>query len=157
MKTAILRRSQTGDTGTFGTLEVDGMSFHTGELPWRDNVRQKSCVPAGDYLCKWSKSPKFGWVYKLQDVPGRSDVLIHAGNWCGDVDQGYASDVLGCILLGSAKGMVENAKKGFRQYGLSGSRISVERFTQHMAQQDFMLMIIDEYLETGEPTVGDVA
>lgn len=145
MITAVLRRTKTGDTGTFGSLEVDGQTFVTGELPDRDNAPDLSSVPAGTYLCRWSESPRFGHVYQLQDVPGRSHVLIHSGNHCGDTAKGLKSDVEGCILLGSSKGLVGG------QEAVVASRDALERFTALMAQQDFELTIVDEYKEAGDP------
>lgn len=100
MKTAVLLRKRTGDSGTFGELEIDGEKFKTGELPWRDNARGKSCVPAGEYLVEWDPSPKYGFKYELRDVPGRTVILIHSANFMGDEDKGLKAEVDGCIALG---------------------------------------------------------
>jgi len=62
------------------------------ELPWRDNNVRVSCIPDGTYKVIQHTSPKFGWCLWLQDVPGRSEILIHQGN--------YTRQIHGCILPG---------------------------------------------------------
>jgi hypothetical protein len=62
------------------------------ELPWLDNKGRVSCIPTGNYKARKHNSPKFGSSLWLQDVPNRSEILIHKGN--------YYSDILGCILIG---------------------------------------------------------
>lgn len=97
MRRATLTRDPSTDEGTFGTLQLDGQTLHSIELPWRDNKPRESCIPVGLYRCEIVQSPKFGRVYGLRDVPGRSNILIHAANWAGDTSKGYRSDLLGCI------------------------------------------------------------
>jgi hypothetical protein len=63
------------------------------ELPWVNNERRVSCIPEGSYKVIKHKSPKFGNTLWLQDVPNRSEILIHKGN--------FYSDILGCILIGT--------------------------------------------------------
>lgn len=145
MKRAVLRRLQMGDTGTFGTLEIDGHTFRTGELPWRDNASGKSCVPAGDYVVSWRPSGKYGHKYTLTDVPGRTHILIHAANFCGDEDLGYKAQVDGCIALGAGVSELDG------QMAVRGSKDTVQAFETMMNYSDFELEIIDEYLEAGEP------
>jgi len=64
----------------------------TLELPWKNNLKRISCIPAGTYRVVKHKSPKFGECFWVKDVPGRSEILIHKGN--------YHKDVLGCVLVG---------------------------------------------------------
>lgn len=66
--------------------------FKTLELPWKNNERRVSCIPVGIYKAKKHQSPKFGQSFWLQNVPGRSEVLVHPGN--------FTSQILGCILPG---------------------------------------------------------
>lgn len=151
MKTATLRRTVMGDTGTFGTLEVEGQTFRTGELPWRDNATGKSCVPAGVYFVSWRLSGKYGHKFTLLSVDGRSHILIHAANFCGDEDLGYKAQVDGCIALGSDVNELDG------QMAVRGSKDAVAAFEKLMGTDDFELEIIDEYLEAGEaqsPAVG---
>ncbi len=64
----------------------------TMELPWKNNEFQVSCIPAGIYKVKKRKSSKYGEHFHIQDVPKRSLILIHVGN--------FHSDLLGCIAPG---------------------------------------------------------
>ena len=61
----------------------------TIELPWKDNEVRVSCIPAGTYTVKQHTSPSKGSCFEIQDVPGRTHILLHVANW--------AKDVLGCI------------------------------------------------------------
>ena len=49
-------------------------------------------IPAGVYHCGKYPSKKFGLRYHVRDVPERTYILIHAGN--------FVRDTHGCILLG---------------------------------------------------------
>lgn len=63
------------------------------ELSWNNNERRESCIPVGKYQVKKHNSPRFGKSFWVQDVPGRSEILLHPAN--------YHSDLLGCIAPGS--------------------------------------------------------
>lgn len=65
----------------------------TLELPWLNNERRISCIPSGTYPVEKRISPKFGLHFHIRDVPGRSFILIHSGN--------YYTQILGCVLIGS--------------------------------------------------------
>jgi hypothetical protein len=67
--------------------------YYTLELPNRDNRRRISCIPEGEYIAVKHRSPKYKKCFWIQDVPNRSEILIHKGN--------YYFDILGCILIGS--------------------------------------------------------
>jgi hypothetical protein len=67
------------------------------ELPWKGNRNRKSCIPPepGEnavFTFERHESPRFGDTLWIKGVPGRSEILIHAGN--------YVSDTAGCILVG---------------------------------------------------------
>ena len=95
---AILTRFTSNEKGTTGSLEI----FHdsneilfscpTLELPWLNNQRNVSCVPAGVYNVIPHTSKKFGKCFWLQNVANRSGILIHSGNTIADIQ--------GCILVG---------------------------------------------------------
>lgn len=142
MTEAVLIRRRTSDQGTFGELTVDGLTFATGELP-ADAAHP--CIPTGEYDVQWQPSPRFGEKYTLQNVEGRTHILIHAGNCCGDVAKGLKSDVEGCILLGKSVGSLAG------QEAVLQSGDAVKEFQDHMGEQPFRLRIIDEYAETGTP------
>lgn len=139
-----LTRSKTGDTGTFGMLEIAGHTFHTGELPDRGNAEEISSIPAGTYICKWQWSPKFKKnVYHLQDVPGRTVIEIHPANWMGDAGLGLKCQLNGCIALGKSRGQLSG------QDAVIASQAAIEEFEKLLGGQDFELTITDEYFEAG--------
>ena len=77
------------------------LQLRTLERPWVFNERKISCIPSGTYLVKRHISPKFGQCFKIQDVKGRSDILIHSGN--------VVNDTLGCVLVGLTSGTVNDS------------------------------------------------
>lgn len=114
MKRAILTRAPSTDEGTFGMLQLDAQVLRTTELPWRDNKPQASCIPLGVYRCEIVQSPKFGRVYGVQNVPGRSAILIHSANYGGDTTKGYRSQLLGCIAPCMAHGQLNGQMAGLQ-------------------------------------------
>ena len=65
---------------------------HSLELPWLNNVPERSCIPYGTYMVVKEMHPRFGSVFRLPFVIGRSGILIHPGN--------SIHDTKGCILPG---------------------------------------------------------
>jgi hypothetical protein len=140
MKEAVLVRESSTDQGTYGVLSCAGVTFHTLELPWRDNKRQRSCIPVGEYVCQRVNSPRFGRVFHVNNVPGRSAILIHSGNFAGDVDMGYASHVQGCILLGMARGKMRDLS-GSPQRAVLLSKPAVRKFMELVGEGPFLLQV----------------
>lgn len=102
---AILTRNFSSNQGTFGTFRTStGYECVTGELPWRENARSKSCIPRGIYNCVAYNSRRFGRCYLIQEVLQRTKILIHHGNFCGDSDTGLLTESNGCILVGKQCG-----------------------------------------------------
>jgi Family of unknown function (DUF5675) len=132
-------RLQKSDQGTFGKLVCPGFQCLTLELPWKDNKPNISCIPGGEYYVKSRISPKYGKIYWVSDVPDRSFILIHPGNWAGDVSKKYRSNVNGCILLGKQRGLLAG------QLAILNSRITVRRFEETLGFQPFTLNIYDEF------------
>lgn len=65
----------------------------TLELPYKDNMRSKSCIPTGKYKVITSFSNKYQKpMYEILDVKDRAGIRIHSGN--------YNTDINGCILVG---------------------------------------------------------
>lgn len=88
-----LKRAAESLEGTFGMLSVAGIPLCvTCEDPWIDNKRNVSCIPEGRYTCVPHNGTKYKDVWALEYVPGRSHILIHAGN--------TEDDTHGCILVG---------------------------------------------------------
>lgn len=81
--------------------------FTTLELADKDNQKRISCIPKGIYKVKKRVSKKYGTHFHILDVPNRSFILIHHGN--------YHTDILGCILCGDYnKGFVDINKDGYK-------------------------------------------
>jgi len=98
------------------------------ERPWLDNLKAKSCIPAGTYYCEKVNSPKFGKVYGLKDVPDRSHILIHAGN--------TPKDSIGCILLGKTT-------SGTTMF-VGNSKMALAEFHNLLNNEPFTLVIKDK-------------
>ena len=134
-----LIRNTSTDQGRVGYVFINGAKFGRSiELPWKDNTPDMSCIPAGKYSCTWHMSPRFGWVYKVHDVPGRSDILFHAGNIAGDTDVGFKTDSKGCILLGQDVGVV------YGQMAVLNSKATTSAFSIALKCSEFNLTIIDK-------------
>lgn len=129
----IVRLEEDEQYGTFGVLRINGaVHCWTLEQPDRENKRKQSSIPAQQYTAVRHKSPKFGETFLVKDVPGRDLVLFHAGN----TDE----DTKGCVLLGSALGIV----KGDR--AIVASRAAFAGFMDVMREIDeFKLSVTEVY------------
>ena len=89
-----LNREIESNRGVLGVLRTaDGEQVcKTLELPWKKNKRNVSCIPWGTYRVTDYTSSKYSSAFVVLNVPGRSGILIHAGN--------FISDIEGCILVG---------------------------------------------------------
>ena len=132
----LLIRTETSDEGTFGILFFNNEYLFTGECPWRNNEPFFSCIPEGTYEMRMRHSPSFGQAYEVCDVHGRTDVLFHHGNYCGDTKKHLRSDVEGCILLGKKTGTLSNQKVVF------SSRLAREHFEKVMNFEPTTLRIV---------------
>lgn len=97
MNTLILNRFKEDEHQTLGNITIYDnttalFSCKSLELPWRDNQKYISRIPSNHYPVVKHTSPKFGRSLWIQDVPDRSEILIHVGN--------FYEDILGCILVG---------------------------------------------------------
>lgn len=142
MPEAVLMRIESTDEGTFGLLAFGPHRLRSLELPWRGNRRQRSCIPQGRYRCRMVTSPKFGRVYQVQDVPGRSAIFIHSANLAGDVDQGWDSQLHGCIAPFQTPGRLRNTAGEWQRAGLV-SRPAVTRLVAWAGGAEFDLLVKD--------------
>lgn len=117
--------------GTLGKLILpSGFTICSLERPWLNNKTNVSCIPEGIYHCKWierSASGKYKKVWHVQNVPGRSGILFHVGN--------YIRHTLGCILPGMRH---NNLSVGYSLTGLNKMR-------KELSGKDFTLLIISKY------------
>lgn len=130
-----LTRLRSSDQGTFGLLVTSGFRCRAAELPWRDNRANVSRIPAGAYRCLPRQSAKYGRHYHLTDVRGRSLILIHSGNYAGDVGKGWLTHTWGCLLLGKHAGTLGG------QEAVLCSKSATRSFLEIMAGRPFTLEI----------------
>ena len=93
---AELNRYAYHPSGTLGLLTIKDQEFWTAERPWMNNQKEISCIPTGEYICKAYSSQRFGETFEIQDVPNRTYILFHVGNY-------PIKDSLGCVLLWEEK------------------------------------------------------
>lgn len=134
-----LKRFESSAQGTFGLITVDDCDFMTGELPWRDNRTNISCIPAGVYSVACTFSNRFQrHTYEIFGVPGRYGIRIHPANFMGDRLFGYKSELDGCIALGFVVDKMAGQKATLR------SKDAVKRFEELLNREPFTLEIIDK-------------
>jgi len=85
---------------TLGRLQFGNFQCFTLELPDLGNAPNVSCIPAGTYKAFKRHSPKNGLVVELKNVPNRSFIQIHRGN--------YTRQIEGCIVVGSSIAFLDN-------------------------------------------------
>ena len=90
---------------TLGILFVGNRFYFTMEPPWKDNERNISCIPTGEYdysLLKSSASGKYKNCLHIKNVPGRTGILMHTGN--------KPDQTKGCILPGLKPGWLSGSR-----------------------------------------------
>lgn len=129
----LIRHEENFKYGTFGILKIQKQVFCvTLEPPDIENTKNVSSIPAQQYLCKKTQSPKYGLTYMVTDVPGRSYILFHSGN--------TVKHTKGCIILAQHFSKL----RGDREVLNSG--ITFERFMRLMSNHDrFHLTIKEDY------------
>ena len=137
MRRLTLHRLRSTDQGTPGLLvREDGSRLcFTMELPDRANAARISCILPGEYTCHVRRSPHFGEVYTIEAVPGRSNVLLHRGNFAGDVSEGFRTDSQGCVMLGLYAGKLKGQRAVFV------AQPAVRKLLDEMNGQPFTLRI----------------
>jgi len=102
----IIDRLNEGDKQTESLLTILNekeetiFNCYTLELPWNDNKKQISCIPKGEYNVEKRQSTKYKNHFHVLDVPNRSYILIHQGN--------YNWHTKGCILVGKTLTDINN-------------------------------------------------
>lgn len=117
----------------FGTLTDKNnkilFNFVSLELPYLENKKQISCVPAGTYRAYKTKSPSKGNVLYIQNVSGRSSILVHVGN--------YSKDTKGCILVGKNIDFSE----GINEHFITSSKITMDKILE-LCENELFIKII---------------
>lgn len=112
----ILTRLLDDGKQTLGILQcynglLKAFECKTLELSYQGNRKETSCIPIGNYKTIKHNSPTFGKCFKVLNVPGRSDILFHRGN--------YNKDTKGCILVG--KDFIDINQDGTTDISASGT------------------------------------
>lgn len=128
-----LIRLEESEQGTFGVLKIDKEVFCvTLEQDDEENRENESSIPAQQYICRRIDSPKYGDTFEICNVPGRSNVLFHPGN--------FIENTKGCVLLGTAFGTINN-KRGV----LSSGKAFFRFMDEIKEEQSFHLTIREEF------------
>ena len=93
MNKVTIKRIHQSDV-TVGILNYKDFRCFTLELPDKGNQQNISCIPAGEYHCFKIISNTLGNCIEIQNVPGRTFIRIHKGN--------YTSQIQGCVLVGES-------------------------------------------------------
>jgi hypothetical protein len=105
MKCLISRTYNEKETLGYGIV-LDGATklfeFKTLELPlfivpMKINSPKINCIPEGTYIASKIYSPSKGHCFSIHNVPNRTNILIHKGNFAFV----RKVDTAGCILVGS--------------------------------------------------------
>lgn len=137
MKQALLIRYSGSKQGKRGILVADSKHWHSIELPWNENKQNISCIPIGDYTVTIRISSRYGRVYWITNVEGRSWILFHSGNWAGSTEDGYRTHTKGCVLLGGKRGTL------LGQAAVLLSRKAVREFMEVMKGESFKLKVME--------------
>lgn len=128
MKRVVLNRTLSLPDGTFGSISCGSRTWFTVERPWVDNKNNESCIPKGEYKCKWTLSPRLKkYTYEVLNVKDRGGIRIHSAN--------FPHQVLGCIALGTSAGVMDG------QRGVFGSVTAVREFNEALNKEDFTLEV----------------
>ena len=111
----IIRLEENAQYGTFGVLRIQKEVFCVTLEP-ADILNRpfKSSIPAQQYVCERYLSRRFGFTYKVNNVPSRDNIIIHSGNQVDDTE--------GCILLAQHYGKLHgdravlNSGKTFKDF-----------------------------------------
>jgi Family of unknown function (DUF5675) len=89
-----IERQHTGKDCTSGQISLEGnIVGYTLERPWQRNIPLISSIPSGRYHGHVRTNTSDRWRIELTDVPGRTNVQLHVGN--------FVADGLGCVLIGA--------------------------------------------------------
>lgn len=131
MKQVNIYRLRRSNQGTEGLLVAGEFNCRTLELPWKENIQNISCIPAGKYNVEIRISNKYGRVYWIKNVKKRSFILLHSGN--------TTSHTYGCVLLGLKAGKLGG------QVAVLNSRVAVRQFVEFMEYESFTLNIHETF------------
>ena len=103
------------------------------ELPNKNNQTSISRINEGEYDCVKRNSEKYKDHFHVLDVPERSYILIHVGN--------YHTDTRGCLLPGDS--LVDINKDGLKDVVNSGNTMKI---LNRILPKEFKLIIKNQIL-----------
>lgn len=136
----VLERFSYAPDGTFGRLKFpNGFECFTVERPWIGNQVKISCIPEGVYFLGLRESPvvkrvtngryEDGW--EVEDVPGRTYIMIHPGNW--------PKNFQGCIGVGDEYKLIGSSM------GVSNSQDTFDKVMEIMNTRSDWELLIKQY------------
>jgi len=127
----LVRLEENFEHGTFGVLKINKEVFcFTLEPRDEENAPYISSIPAQQYVCRRYSSEKYPDTFQVMNVPGRFNILFHAGN--------TDDDTAGCILLGETIGKLKNDR------AILNSGRTFRRFLGVLAEYDEFVLTIRE-------------
>lgn len=133
MKHVVIQRAWSDHRVTLGMLTIVGVRhepIYTLENPLRETIVD-SRISDGEFECIPYSGTKFKDVYLLKDVPERTDILIHAGN--------FESDTRGCILVGLSAASAPTGEPMILE-----SRQAMRIFRELIGDESFILTLLPE-------------
>ncbi len=132
-----IKREIISNKATLGTLiNPKGLEIaKTLELPFMDNKQGISCIPFGTYQCKKDNTGRYRF-WKILNVPGRSGIEFHNGNFAVDTD--------GCILLGQSWTIMSDVRNntGQMELAVTSSKTTFKRILEkELIPDEFSLHI----------------
>jgi hypothetical protein len=117
-------RQHSGKDCTSGQISIEGkLAGYTLERPWEGNIPLISSIPAGQYHGHVRTDTSDRWRIQLTDVPGRTGIQLHVGN--------FLADGVGCILIGANLTVnlctLIDGKKGFDSFKLAFAAAAVQK------------------------------
>jgi len=129
----LIRLEENDRFGTFGVLKINKEVFCvTLEPSDRLNAPFVSSIPAQQYICRKTISPRYGETYEVTKVPGRDKILFHPGNAMADTE--------GCILLAQHFGKLNHNR------AILNSGVTFRNFMNKLrGHEEIHLTVKEEY------------
>jgi len=136
MKVLVSRSYREKETLGYGVV-LDGSTkvfeFNTIELPQKGNQKNISCIPEGTYTVHKITSPTKGKCFQVMNVPNRTAILLHIGNYV----VGKQIDSQGCLLVGN--GFEDRNKDG--NIDVINSSVTLKKLLE-LLPNEFQIIII---------------
>lgn len=114
------------------------------ELPWRDNKTNVSRIPEGVYPWQYFEG-RFGPSIRILNVPGRSNIVVHYGNFVGSLNpRTNTPDSRGCPLPGEA--FVDIDGDGILD--VTNSKTTMTRLIKATGKEGGFVTVSDRFLKT---------